>query len=73
MSPRKVYWIGTEYPDCQVCHRPFLGVMYDAGLPGAGWGCICKNCFLEYGCRLGTGHGQKYELQKDKRWLKTGG
>lgn len=74
MSPKKVYWLGQLDPNCQVCGRPLDGTMYDVALgPGAPWGNICKRCFVEYGCSLGTGFGQEYKLQKDGRWLKVKG
>ena len=70
---KKTYWLGTLTDECQLCGLPFKGVMYDAALAGGPWANICDSCFYGLGCKLGTGYGQKYKLQKDKRWLKVGG
>jgi hypothetical protein len=72
---KKVYWLGTLHDECQMCHRPFGEAMYDCAIPplSFAWGNICRVCFTGYGCRLGTGFGQEYKIQKDGRWLKTRG
>ena len=69
----KRYWTGTVPPACQITGIPFNGVMYDARIPGRGWGNICQEAFDTFHCRLGVGFGQKYELQDDGRWLCTAG
>jgi len=71
----KTYWTGTLVDECQLCHLPFKGVMYDAalGYAGAPWANVCDSCFNSLGCKLGLGYGQKYQQQKDKRWLKVKG
>lgn len=71
----KKYWMGKLEDECQLCKRPFAGVMYDCAIPDMGgmWGNICRRCYLEHDCHQGLGRGQEYELQKDKRWLKVGG
>lgn len=66
------YWL-SPLSNCNVCSAPFNGVMYDARVGRGAWGNICQKCFDDYGCSLGLGRGQKYELQSDNRWLKTGG
>jgi len=72
-TPPKVYW-SSPLPDaCQLTGKPFNGVMYDANLPGLGWGNFCFEAFDERGGKLGTGLGQKYRLQDDGRWLKVAG
>lgn len=66
------YWEGSEPDQCQTCQRDYEGVMYDARLPLHGsWANICRRCFVAFGCRLGTGWGQKYEKQPDGSWLKV--
>lgn len=74
---KKKYWIGDVSDGCDVCGRPFFKMMFDCSLspghPHGMWGCICRNCFLERGCRLGTGYGQEYQKQEDGRWLKIRG
>ncbi len=73
---KPVYWISPLGQHCELTGVPFNGVMYDAptGRNGTGpWGNICEQAFTSLGGKLGTGRGQKYELQADGRWLKTGG
>jgi hypothetical protein len=69
------FWIGTQPGDCDLCHSDFGKVMYDCGIPltGGRWGNICEACFVDEGCKTGTGFGQRYERQPDNRWLKTRG
>lgn len=80
-----VYWLSPVPVSCQTPHCGVLfsqkgdgegvRVMYDASIPTyrGQWGNICHACFVEHGCSLGTGKGQRYELQPDNKWLKTGG
>lgn len=72
VDPKGVYWCGDPGDTCQISGEPFDGVMYDARTP-YGWANICQNVFTRHGCRLGTGFGQKYELQNNGRWMKTAG
>lgn len=62
---------------CQLCNRAFKrdeedngrAVMFDARHPRFGsWASLCKGCFEDVGCQLGTGKGQKYVWTK-KGWL----
>lgn len=56
-------WIGSTPDNCNLCHRKFEAVFYDASIPSIGsWGLLCHNCFTSCGCKLGTGCGQKYDL-----------
>lgn len=71
-SAKPKYWIGT-IENCDNCGGALNNLMYDAAVPRAGWGNLCKGCFTVLGCTLGTGHGQKYEKQADGKWLKTDG
>jgi hypothetical protein len=69
----KVYWLSEVPAGCQLSGKPFNGVMYDANLPGIGWGLWCYEAFEYHGGKLGTGFGQKYRRQDDGRWLKVAG
>lgn len=73
MANKKVFWTGELEDSCQLCNKPFGYTMYDSVTPSGLWGNICDRCFGRYGGRIGTGFGQKYELQDDKRWLKVEG
>lgn len=66
-----VYWL-SPLTRCDMCGSQFHGTMYDARVQGC-WGNVCHSCFTLDGGRLGTGLGQKYELQGDGRWLKVAG
>jgi hypothetical protein len=66
------YWQGS-ITTCNMCGGLFNGRMFDARLGNQGWGNICKDCFRDYNCSLGTGSGQEYSQQPDGRWLKVGG
>lgn len=38
------------------------------------WGLMSPQAWALHGCgQLGTGHGQRYKLQSDGRWLKVEG
>lgn len=66
------YWTGFVGKD-DISGKPFNGVMYDAKIPGEGWANINQETFDAYGCKLGVGFGQRFELQDDGRWLCTAG
>jgi hypothetical protein len=61
-----------EPTHCDTCARPlcFSGMMFDCRIPNMGWGILCVRCFLDFGCKVGTGLGQKYVLGEpgDKKW-----
>ena len=69
---RPVFWTGP-LTDCDIDHRPFVAVMYDAKTKSGPWGNLCDRCFEAHGVGLGTGLGQRYERQDDGRWLRTAG
>lgn len=68
-----VYWTSPLEDRCQISGRRLEGIMYDAKLPGGSWANICHQTFVNMGCQLGLGLGQKYERQLDGRWLKVEG
>ena len=58
---------------CDYCQCPIMSVFYDAATP-RGWGNFCPACFIDVGGKLGTGLGQRYELNlSDKKYHKTAG
>ena len=59
---------------CNACSATFGNVIYDARIPRVGsWGHLCPSCFESFGCSLGTGKGQKYELSETGHYTKTKG
>ena len=59
---------------CDLCRKPRGPIQYDASTkPYGQWAWLCPRCFSHYAYGLGTGMGQKYELQDDGQFKKTGG
>lgn len=57
-------WMGSKPEACDLCRSKFGKVFYDANVPWAQrWGLVCQKCFSHYGCKLGTGAGQKYSTE----------
>jgi hypothetical protein len=67
-------WVGAPPRCCDVCSTPIASLFYDTRLRGeTAWASLCFPCFHIYGAGLGTGVGQRYQLQPNGHWLKTGG
>lgn len=50
------------------------GIMYDAKTKMGPWANMTEKSFKEFGLgRLGLDLGQKYEMQKDGKWMKIAG
>jgi len=75
MQPVKVQrWQSTPPSQCDVCKAPITKSFSDARLPMLGsWGIVCPACFMSYGCKTGTGHGQTYVKHADGSWPKVAG
>lgn len=57
-------------PDCDICASNGIKTpaYADAKLNGVGpWGYVCLPHFNQYGCRLGTGHGQKLVREPEEQ------
>jgi len=69
------FWLSKNPVQCDICGQSIGDVFYDARIQGmrGTWGCICPKCFKDFGCRVGYGFGQKYELQEDGRYKCTAG
>lgn len=66
------YWLGKPPVACDVCGSGIETKFFDARV-GSSWGNVCEPCFEAHSCQLGTGRGQRYELNADGHWAKTGG
>jgi hypothetical protein len=67
-------WVGPAPKECDICEEPLVRVFYDIATLAGPWACLCTGCVGVYSRgTLGTGLGQKYELQANGVWLKTGG
>ena len=69
----------TSYVDaperCDVCQSAINSTFYDMRTKHGPWANMCPPCAL-HGigiAKLGTGFGQKYELQQDGSYIKTEG
>jgi len=60
----------TIQAGCQVCQDKFeetaAKVIYDARTYTGQWAFLCEECFQEFCSGLGTGRGQKYDLEGNK-------
>jgi len=66
------YWLGKPPVACDVCGSYIETKFFDARVVNS-WGNVCEPCFKAHSCQLGTGRGQRYELDSDGHWAKTGG
>ena len=55
-------WRGTPPKTCQLCNRPLKQQFVD-GANGGPWAIMCPSCHHSYGVGIGTGRGQRYDLQ----------
>lgn len=78
---RMSYWVSPAPEKCDLSevfglnHDSIaeVGEFYDGRTKMGPWANMCPRCFKRFGSGLGTGRGQRYTLQADGRWLKTGG
>lgn len=68
------FFIGAP-ENCNLCDRPLLQGKYmidGAVRPSGVWACMCGDCFVVNGQRIGWGYGQLYLRHEDK-WLLVAG
>ena len=73
MAAKKRFWIGSPPDACDICAAVLVGIFIDGRTRMGPWANMCNTCHRQYGCGLGTGCGQKYQLQDDGRWMKVAG
>ncbi len=56
-------WMGSIPSECDLCGMPILQVFVDGKTRMGSWANMCLSCFKQDGVGLGTGLGQKYQLQ----------
>jgi hypothetical protein len=67
------YWSGTITPKDDFGDT-YKDIMIDGRTMQGPWANMTEKSWRCYGCKkLGTGYGQKYERQKDGRWMKIEG
>ena len=67
-------WSGSKPEQCDICKKPITTVFIDGNTSFGGWANMCPDCHSQYGKGLGTGKGQKYNLEATtKQFVKIGG
>jgi hypothetical protein len=67
------FWLGKPPIACQLCGDDIATKFYDAKTARGSWASMDEKCFQREGVGLGLGKGQRYELNGDGHWEKTGG
>lgn len=63
------YWNGSTPKECNLCKASIKDDFIDGRVRGMSWAIMCPGCHTKYGVGLGTGKGQRYQLQEDGKWL----
>jgi len=61
-------WIG-DVTDCDVCHDEIQGHFIDGKTIYGPWALMCDTCHGKVGVGLGTGYGQRYNLETREKVL----
>jgi hypothetical protein len=69
------FWRGSKPTLCDICRKSFTSnIMVDGRTARGPWGLLCELCHTMFGCGIGTGKGQKYQLNEPtQRWFKIEG
>lgn len=70
--PKVITYINPP-KECDVCHKPFGTVFYDAKTCYGPWANMCEDCFNTIGVGLGTGLGQQYKKNDQGLYIKVAG
>jgi len=61
---KKTIWHGSK--TCDFCKNEITdGRLYDAKTKFGCWATMCHKCYIKNGVGVGTGKGQRYELNKE--------
>ena len=60
---KQTAWSGAH--NCDICGKVCENTLYDARTGFGAWGTMCEECFRKLGTGLGTGSGQKYQLNQN--------
>ena len=63
MDDLKKQWESTAPTECDLCHDDLEDSFIDGKTKYGPWGIMCSTCHEIYGCGLGLGLGQKYDLK----------
>lgn len=56
-------WSSTVPTHCDICEKPLSKFFVDGRLRQGSWAIMCSLCHTVHGAGLGTGNGQKYDLE----------
>lgn len=56
-------WNGSRPTVCEICKYELVGNFIDGATSRGPWAKMCPHCHYEQGIGLGTGRGQRYDLQ----------
>ncbi len=70
LQPSTTEFALSQPLNCDLCGLSILAVFIDGKTAGGPWANMCPYCHRGNGGKLGTGLGQRYELQTDGRWAK---
>lgn len=59
----KKKWQSKEPFKCDICSQKPKGHFIDGKTKFGPWGIMCPNCHSLFGCGLGLGRGQKYDME----------
>lgn len=60
-------WVGERPKNCDFCQKPLQKFFIDGKTSLGPWGILCLSCHSIHGIGLGTGKGQKYNLETLER------
>lgn len=60
--PEKKQWFDERPTHCQVCDGTLHEKFIDGRTQWGPWALMCTTCHSSYGCGLGSGRGQAYDL-----------
>jgi len=58
----KKQWLSLAPTECDLCHEGLKDCFIDGKTTYGPWATMCPTCHNLFGCGLGLGKGQKYDL-----------
>lgn len=69
----EVYWTGDVPEYCQLTRKLLTHTFIDGKTKMGPWAIMSEDAHAKYGVGLGQGKGQKYQHQRNGKWLKVEG
>mgnify|MGYP001565158967 CR=1 FL=1 len=70
---KESFWAGSLPEKCDLCGDSLKRGFWDARSRQGHWMIVCIGCHNDEVMSSGTGHGQRYEKQKDGSWMRVEG